>query len=65
MSRTERRGRPGLARLVRQVHGGGAGGGGTADMTDYNAIVVGGGAANTRLRRGLHAGSAVPLLSGK
>ena len=39
-----RRGRPGLARLVRRVHGARAGGRGAADMTtDYDVIVLGGG----------------------
>ena len=37
-------GRPGLARLVRRVHGGGAGRDGAADVTDYDVIVLGGGA---------------------
>src|SRR6185437_15507830 len=38
-----RRGRRELARLVRGVHGGGAGRKGPADVTDYDVIVVGGG----------------------
>ena len=36
--------RRGLARLVRRVHGGGAGRDGAADVSDYDVIVLGGGA---------------------
>ena len=39
-----RRGRRELARLVRRVHGGGAGRDGVAGMSDYDVIVLGGGA---------------------
>jgi hypothetical protein len=33
--------RPELARLVRRVHGGGAGRDGAADVSDYDVIVIG------------------------
>ena len=39
-----RRSRPELARLVRRVHGGGAGRDGAAVVSDYDVIVLGGGA---------------------
>ena len=40
----DREGRSGLARLVRRVHGAGAGGRGAADVNnDYDVIVIGGG----------------------
>src|SRR5207342_2077212 len=40
----DRRARPELAGVVRRVHGGGAVGRGTADVTDYDVIVLGAGA---------------------